>query len=126
MLAVRRIAGRVKYQIRAVPSDEAAQDLIRALRRTFQHNPSPVETVFKLATAFTQPRRIEIVRALKQEAQCRRQLQAATGISLRALARHLRKLEARGFVVYRRGIYSVTESSEGLGHALVRLATGER
>ena len=126
LLTVGRVGRRVKYRLGAAPSGEAAQELIEPLRRAFQREPSPVETVFNLATAFTQPRRIEIVRALKQEARNRGQLKAVTGMSGRALARHLRKLEARGFVVCRRGMYSVTARPEGFGRALAWVATGGR
>jgi DNA-binding transcriptional ArsR family regulator len=126
LLTVGRVGRRVKYRISAAPSGEAPQELIETLRQAFQRDSAPVETLFKLATAFTQPRRIEIVRALKQEPQSRGQLKAVTGMSARALARHLRKLEARGFVVCRRGMYSVTARPEGFGRALAWLATGGR
>jgi len=126
LLTVRRAGARVRYELGAATSGEAAQELIEALRRAFQRDPTPVETLFNLATAFTQPRRIEIVRALNQEAQSRVQLKAATGISTRALARHLRKLETRGFVVCRQGIYVLTAQPHGFGRALASLATGGR
>ena len=99
LLRARRVDRRVKYRIGAAPSGEAAQELIEALRRAFEREPTTVETLFNLATAFTQPRRIEIVRALKQEAQSRGQLKAVTGMSARLRAdranqAHIMKLPA--------------------------------
>ena len=124
LLTARRVGGRVNYRISAAPSGAAAPELIEALRGAFQRDPDPVETLFKLATAFTQPRRIEIFRALTSGAQAAGQLKAVTGMPARALARHLRKLEMRGLVVCRLGKYSVTERPEGFGRAPVRLAAG--
>lgn len=122
LLTVRRVSRRVKYRIGTGPSGEATRELIGALRRAFRRGPAPVETLFNLATAFTQPRRIEIFRALQQEPQSRRQLKALTGMSSRALARHLRKLEARGFVLCRGRRYSADTRPEGFGRALASLA----
>ena len=124
LLTVRRVGGRVKYRISSAPLRADAQELVRALRRAFQRDADPIAGLVKLATAFTQPRRIEIFRALKQGAQAPRQLKAFTGMSARALARHLRKLETRGFVVSRQGRYSVIARREGFACALARLASG--
>jgi DNA-binding transcriptional ArsR family regulator len=122
LLTVRRVGGRVYYRISAAPSGAAAPELIEALERAFQQDRDPVEKLFKLATAFTQPRRIDLFRALTPGPQTAGQLQARTRISGRALARHLTKLVARGFVVCREGKYSVTERQDGFGGVLARLA----
>ncbi|MBM3892742.1 MAG: ArsR family transcriptional regulator, partial [Verrucomicrobia bacterium] len=50
------------------------------------------------------------------------QLRAATGISAWALLRHLKKLEARGFVTQRGSLYALVHRVDGLGRELARLA----
>ena len=96
--------------------------MIEALRRAFQRDPNPVEALFKMSTAFTQARRIELFRALKQQPQHPQQLKSSSGMPARALARHLMKLKSRGFVEVRQGKYSVAELPEAFGRALGRLA----
>ena len=124
LMSASRTGRRVRYRINKAPSGVAARELILALQRTFQVEANPVDRLFKLVTAFTQPRRIEIFRALKQKPQDARQLKMLSGMSAHALARHLRKLESRGFIEFGLGRYSVREPTEGFGRALVRLAEG--
>jgi DNA-binding transcriptional ArsR family regulator len=92
LLEVRRHGKWVFYR----PADTGT--LALALRRTFQQHLDPVPHVFRLATAFTHPRRVEVVRALGGGPLDAVRLCARTVCSDLALARHLRKLEARGFV----------------------------
>ena len=122
LLIARRVGRRVEYRPRHPTDESVAPKLARAIRSTFQHETAPVETVFRLATAFTHARRIEIVRALKNAPQTRAQLKAATGISADALRRHRAKLEARGFVTSRLGAYRWVPRSDALGRELERLA----
>src|SRR2546425_418512 len=93
----RRVGRRVEYRSSPSPGAEPAAGLVSALRKTFQQETQPVETVFRLATAFTHPRRIESFRALQNGPRTLGHLRAATRLSSWALVRHLRKLEARGF-----------------------------
>ena len=124
LLKVRRFGLRVACRI-ADDQTGPAQGLVRALRQAFRRDSSPVETIFKQATTFTHARRIECFRVLCDRAQTLAELRAATGISVRAIVRHISKLEARGFVVcrqsqYRRGGYR----SDAFGRELARLAAG--
>lgn len=121
LLTSRRVGRRVDYRLGAATSD-SAQALVAALRLAFRQDSSAVESLFKLSTAFTHPRRIEIFRVLHLEARTLNQIQAATRISVPALLRHLGKLEARGFVICRLGTYEATEPSGAFGRALGRLA----
>ena len=89
-----------------------------------RREPNSIERIFKLATAFTHPRRIEVFRALTRGGGTADQLKAATRISRQAFARHLAKLKARGFVVDRAGSYVAATPRDGLGRALARLAAG--
>jgi DNA-binding transcriptional ArsR family regulator len=93
-----------------------------AVRWTFQCEAAPVETIFRLATAFTHPRRIELFRAVKEQARTPEELRVATGMSARALERHRHKLEARGFLTARHGRSVAVDRDDRLGRELARLA----
>ena len=123
LLKVRRFGLRVAYRI-ADDQSGSAQGLVQALRQTFRRDSSPAETIFKQATAFTHVRRIACFRVLSGRAQTLAELRAATGISVRAIIRHINKLEARGFVVCRQNQYTVMDRSDAIGRELARLAAG--
>lgn len=122
LLAVRRVGRRVQYRLNIASAIEPARELAAAVRLAFQRDAAPVEALFRLATTFTHPRRIEIFRALAAEARTTGQLQAVTRISAAALFRHRRKLEARGFVAEHQGLYAVANRSDVFGRTLARLA----
>ena len=124
MLKVRRFGLRAAYRI-ADDQTGPAQGLVRALRQTFRRDSSPTETIFKQATAFTHTRRIECFRVLSGRAQTLAELRTATGISVRAIVRHINKLEARGFVVCRQSEYTMVNRSDAFGRELARLAAGQ-
>jgi len=123
LLSVRRVGLHVTYRL-AGGSSTPAQPLVRSLRLVFRRQSMSVEMLFKTFTAFTHPRRIEIFRALGERSRCLRELNAVTRISTRALSRHVKKLEARGFIVCRDGQYAVVNRSDAVGRELSRLANG--
>jgi len=98
LLAVRRHSRWVHYQPPAAQAGGPAVGLVAALRWTFQQRTCSTERLFKLITAFTHPRRIQVFRVLQRQARNFNQLKIATRFSERALCRHLRKLEQRGFI----------------------------
>ncbi|MEK7686379.1 MAG: helix-turn-helix domain-containing protein [Verrucomicrobiota bacterium] len=124
LLTARRVGRRVEYRPSPVTGGGPAQGLVVALRLAFQHESQPVQTIFRLATAFTHPRRVEIFRGLLAAPQTLEQMHIASGISGRALRRHLRKLEARGLVTCRQGMYAVADCPGAFGRELARLAAG--
>ena len=107
LLTCRRVGRRVEYQAGAGTSEGAAGEIVKALRLVFRRRAQPIEVIFKLATGFTHPRRIEVFRALTNGADSSAKLQAATRMPARALSRHLAKLEARGFVESERKVFTV-------------------
>jgi DNA-binding transcriptional ArsR family regulator len=123
LLICRRVGGRVEYRLSAGTRGGAAGDIIEALRRVFPRGARSIEPIFKLATAFTHPRRIEVFRAMTTGADTFAELQAATHLPTRAIARHLAKLEARGFLKNERARYVVTRQHHPFGRVLARLAT---
>lgn len=69
------------------------------LRAGFLENSTDYsDRCFRLATGLTQPRRIELMKAIGFARRARKELRGATGISGPALSRHLAKLIARGYV----------------------------
>ena len=122
LLMARRTGRRVEYRPNSTTSPSNSAALVEALRKTYQREIHPVETIFRLATAFTHPRRVEIFRALMAGPRTMQQVHAVTHISAWALGRHLRKLESRGFVISRDGIYAVAHRPDSLGRMLARIA----
>ncbi len=123
LLTVRRVGRRVYYRLNTTTGG-AAPELVAPLRLALRDEPAAIESVFRLVTAFTHPRRIEIYRVLKAEAGRVSHVRAATRISAPALRRHLHKLRQRGFVVCRGRIYAATQPAPRLGRMLARLAAG--
>lgn len=122
LLTCRRVELRVEYRLSAATIENAAGEILIALRSVLRRRVQPIEALFKLATAFTHPRRIEVFRAVKNGADSFSKLQAATHISARALSRHLAKLEARGFVKSEMEVYAATNPAHPVGRVLARLA----
>jgi DNA-binding transcriptional ArsR family regulator len=112
----------VEYRLSAATTEGAAGEILTALRLVFRGRAQPIEALFKLATAFTHPRRVEVFRAVKNGADSFSKLQTATHISARALSRHLAKLETRGFVKSEMDAYAVTNPAHAFGRVLARLA----
>ena len=123
LLTVRRTGRWVKYRPAPAEQRSPVSVLVSALRVIFQKESAPIKTIFHLATAFTHPRRILIFQKLQTGARTLEQLQIATQIPLVALPRHLRKLEARGFIAQQRRLYVLVRHDNGFGRELARLAT---
>jgi DNA-binding transcriptional ArsR family regulator len=122
LLASRRIGRRVEYRLGPLADSEQQPSLVAVICRTFRDDPDALETVFRLATAFTHPRRIEIYRLLQGAPLDWATLQARTRISHRALLRHVAKLEARGFLVCDADGCRSADTKQPLGRLLGRLA----
>jgi len=82
----------------------------------------PFETVVQQATAFTHLRRILIVRALSTSTKTFGELVVETGIALPALARHLKKLQARSFIKKTNQLYHLARPRNPLGQTLLEIA----
>lgn len=100
---------------------EHAELVLTALRRCYD-DIVPFKQVIHQATAFTHPRRIEIVRALEKGALDDLELSFKTQISIPALHRHLRKLRARGFIIKKNGKLTLQVPSDQLAAALLTAA----
>jgi DNA-binding IclR family transcriptional regulator len=122
LIAARRHGRWVQYRAAADPSVRGSAALLQALKRTFSAEQDPVEVVFRLATAFTHFRRVQVVHALAAGPMSSAALKRTTRISRPALARHLAKLVARGFVVHEGGAYRLERPRCRLAAVLLSLA----
>ena len=122
LLAACRRGRQVTYSPGRTKTPISNSGLAAALSATLGPKDGPLDTVFRLLTSFTHPRRVEIFRALQSGASKTERLRAVTGISERALQRHLQKLMRRGFVTRRHALFSATHPPGRLGRALARLA----
>jgi DNA-binding transcriptional ArsR family regulator len=121
LLTTRRVGRWVKYQCAGGGSESSGAVLATALRAAFREDNNALEAIFRAATAFTHPRRIEIYRAVQAGAVTLAQAQAATRIPAWALLRHFQKLETRGFITCQFGRYAVVSRPDALGQELVRI-----
>lgn len=123
LIIPRREDMRVIYRAEANSAKAFAPELLGALQKCFEQS-VPFKTIIRQATAFTHERRIEIVRALNGKQLSFAKLLDATGMSSAALSRHLNKLERRGFVKRRGGVYRLGSPGNTLGRTLMKCAFG--
>jgi len=121
LLRARRKGRYVQYRARPDEDIPEARALLGALRQTFMDEPEPVEAIFRVATAFTHPRREEIFRALQGPGLTVEELRAKTHISAAAIGRHVEKLLSRGFVVLDGSVYRSVTPSGRFAQTLARL-----
>ncbi len=122
LCAVRRSGRFVYYRIEGNRTIPGSCELLAAAVDALRRHRRPARFVRRIATGFTHPRRIEILRALGHETLTFRELKTATRISRWALLRHLGKLQARGLVKETEGRYRCLKPRSGLAQALMRLA----
>jgi DNA-binding transcriptional ArsR family regulator len=122
LLVARRKGRYVSYRVSDGERAGAVEALVAALRTVFQREHDPITIVFKLATAFTHPRRVAVIQALAGGAQTLQELHDRTDISFPALMRHLAKLEARGLMMRGNGIYVLVPQRAPLPRALATMA----
>ena len=122
LLAAKREGAWVYYRPRADPTIAEAGALLTSLRHALRNDEDAVKNIYRLATAFTHPRRQTIYETLRRGDKGLADLRKETGISMRALRRHLDKLRDRGFVIWGEGRYRATVPPGSFAKALARLA----
>ena len=128
LITPQREGMKVIYRTEANAEVEYAQELLNVLREACAEK-VPVSQVISSATAFTHPRRIQIVQALEGKGLRPIDIEERTGIQARSLQRHLTKLQRRGLVERTRGLYGLLFSGRKMGRCLLYLAIsggGER
>jgi len=124
LLRVSRTGRWVEYRVGHDPSVPATTRLVAALSKQLAGK-GTVEQTFKDVTAFTHPRRVRIVGLLARGKEMSiPQLCNATGISIPALHRHLRKLVNRGVVRETDGVYAYARPGSPVLRTLVRMIPG--
>lgn len=121
VLSAFRIGKHVFYAVEANLSIQGCFELLEALRQVFHSDKNAAELVFRQATAFTHPRRIEIIRTLQKKPFSAHELSGITGISQSAMGRHLKKLEARGFICASGKKFLLCAPRDKFSRTLIRL-----
>lgn len=123
LLAARRAGRAVWYSPCANRSVPESARLLRVIMGALAGDKKSEDNIFRCATAFTHPRRILIMRTLSMLPLQRKEIAVRTGMSQRALSRHLRKLIARGFVKHADGCYTRAFPRDKLARLLLDMAT---
>jgi DNA-binding transcriptional ArsR family regulator len=124
LISARRSGRLVYYSPVADPSVPDAAPLLEALHSELAPQIGPIDTVFRLVTAFTHPRRVTVTHILAIRPMTSRALSDASAISHAATIRHLRKLVNRGFVERDGDVYGLANPRNALAARLLGIATG--
>ncbi len=113
----------VSYALTADPCVTHSEALLRALTRALKASPSDFKPLIAALTAYTHPRRVDIVATLHRAGPCAADdLGRRCGISPAALYRHLKKLERRGVLRQADGSISLLAPADPLARALHGIA----
>ncbi len=108
----------VRYRPVADALVSSAGPLLRAMCETFEAYPESEDAdIVRIATGFSHTRRLVIMRWLAVEPRKVSSLDPQAGMSRDALDRHLKKLQAAGFVRRRKGVVRAVENPR---HPLAR------
>lgn len=122
LIAALRKSRWVLYYPEPDKSVVSAEDFLLAVKLAVFNQKLSDAQLFKAVTAYTHPRRIEIVRTLAySNAIGPTELSHKANISRPALFRHLEKLKKRGVVVSNNGKYSLGKAPAGFAHDLLLL-----
>jgi DNA-binding transcriptional ArsR family regulator len=121
-------AGRfVRYAPVADPLVPSARVLLDALTLALDGTPDAIEMAFGALTAYTHPRRLEIVALLAAEgALTPSSLQTRCSMSEAAVKRHVAKLHRRHVVGWEEHTVQLLRPKSALAKALLGLATGKK
>ncbi len=122
LLLVRRVGRCVYYRLGSDPAVPDSGVLLEAVSGALGASSRSVEPVYRVLTACTHPRRVDLLRVLHRQPMNIREMAMATGASVPALRRHVRKLKARGLVDSAAGRYRCRRSRDPLARTLLRLA----
>ncbi len=125
LLRATRASRWVTYAPVADPLVQHADGMLKAIRQSLKRKDAPAE-VIRALTAFTHPRRLNLVLSLHAQPLSFEQLVARCSISPPALYRHLRKLARRGALEpVADGTYRLSAPPSKLLLALMRLVLSD-
>lgn len=110
----------VYYQSADRPDNAIGSTLHAPLKVAVLRGKSKFGTIVRTVTAFTHPRRIDIVKTLQKKQATFDQLVWECDISAQALHRHLKKLIGRKVVEHGDDIYHLLPSDSALAGALIK------
>jgi DNA-binding transcriptional ArsR family regulator len=120
-LQLKRNGKWVFYRATANPSLPLAAGLFPLLKNELvSGNKKQVADLIRLFTAFTHPRRIELISAIFAEKREFDELVSLCDISSMALRRHLKKLTARNFIIQENEAYQIVHSGNRLRTLLLK------
>ncbi len=112
----------VRYAPDPDPLVKGSRRLLVALRRALLAEGRSEEEIIRSLTAFTHPRRLDILWCLLRDGQASfERLCARTRISQPALSRHLSKLEARGMISCADRLWRLSRRPERLAKTILSL-----
>jgi DNA-binding transcriptional ArsR family regulator len=121
LLVAERVGRRVFYHLQTDPLVAGADEMLAALRASIRRH-DPISSRMHCLTAFTHPRRIQVVRGLDASPMRATELVIRCGISAPALHRHLAKLRRRGLVEAEgESVWHLTRPEQGFARDLVDL-----
>ncbi len=122
-LGVRRRGRHVYYRVGSDDSVPDAAAILTAAADALRVSRKAVDSVFRIVTACTHPRRLDILHSLGRGDLTFDEIRRATGASRSALHRHISKLKARGFVEESDGVFRCCKARDPLTRTLVSLAS---
>jgi DNA-binding transcriptional ArsR family regulator len=122
LLRARRTGSFVYYSPIANRSISSSEQLLKAIQTTFTDTRNQAKNIFKYSTAFTHPRRILIVKTLHERPMDLREISLKTNIPIRALCRHLHKLDERDFLIHTYGKYACRAPYHKFARILLKIA----
>jgi len=114
----------VTYETAPDPAVSHADGLLRALRSILLADENGAARAYRVATAFTHPRRCAILDVLQQDPMTPGQLQHRLMISSPALQRHLRKLRRRYLIAHTGHLYRILPTKDLLTKAFLAATAG--
>lgn len=121
LLRAQRTGRWVRYRATPDVTMPETRRLLKALKRVLVTDDRPAEEVMRTLTGFTHPRRLAILKALQVGPLTYVEIQDHTGISRRAIDRHLRKLLVRGIIRREGDLLILAHPRDSLGRTLVQL-----
>ncbi|MBI2439771.1 MAG: ArsR family transcriptional regulator [Lentisphaerae bacterium] len=121
LLLARRFGPSVYYRLGANRSIPYSEHLLRALRKTFAGDKNAGRNIFLYSTAFTHPRRVLIIKTIRERRMRLKEIAFETKIPSSALGRHLIKLIARGFLKHADYRYSCSVARHEFARVLLLL-----
>lgn len=109
------------YSVVSVPELAVSKKIFKPLKKQLSGNEKQIQKIFKSATAFTHPRRIEVIKNLNGSPRAFEELRDQCDFSFSAMNRHLEKLCSRGLVQKKSEEYELLPGGTELEKVLINI-----